>query len=98
MNNQIVSEFFGLSAAGFALWELRVPEIPPWLCGLLAALWAMSAVGFVTSGHTVGGVLYGVGAAIMAWIWWHRRPPRKRRPSKTLAAIWDLGHRLVVTS
>lgn len=41
---------------------------------------------------------FGASAAMHGWMWWKRRPPRKRRPSKVLATIRDLGHRLAVTS
>lgn len=34
-------------------------------------------------------------AAVFAWTWWRRRPPRKRKESKTMARVRDLGHRLV---
>jgi membrane protein implicated in regulation of membrane protease activity len=40
-------------------------------------------------------VMFGTVAALYAWAWWKRRPPRKRRESKSLARIRDLGHRLV---
>lgn len=37
-------------------------------------------------------------AAWLAWTIWSRRPPRKRRESKVLGRIRDLGHRLVVSN
>lgn len=59
----------------------------------------------------VGGVFYflidgclpiaGECAAIAgwhAWDMWRRRPPRKRRESRVLGHIRDLGHRLVVSN
>lgn len=35
-------------------------------------------------------------AAYYLWRWWRRRPPRKRRASRALSAVRDLGHRLTV--
>lgn len=50
-------------------------------------------------GEHAAAVVYLVGAVIgaaLAWLFWRKRPPRKRRPSKIAARVRDLGHRLVV--
>lgn len=92
-----VNTTFGTIALGTALWEIRRPNFSARICGIYAIVFGASSIGLFIE-YLTAALAYGSAGAIYAWLWWHRRPPRQRRPSKTLAAIRDLGHRLVVTS
>jgi len=88
---------FGTIALGTSLWEVRQPTGPASWLGFRAVMFGGAAI-CLTIQFPAASAAYGSAAAINAWMWWKRRPPRKRRPSKALATIRDLGHRLVVTS
>jgi hypothetical protein len=56
----------------------------------------VAAAMLIRDGITPGGVLE---SFIAGWCWhraWVNRPPRRRKPSKVLARVRDLGHRLAV--
>jgi membrane protein implicated in regulation of membrane protease activity len=93
-----IQTFFALMALAISLWELLDPTWPKNTVAFYAVLWGMAAIVNMVNGCPIPGVLFGAAAAIQAWLWWQKRPPRNRRPSKTLATIRDLGHRLVVAS
>lgn len=82
------------TAPGVYTWSLGrwLPSIPALFN---SGVWAICAIFSMLKGNLPFMAGAGVVCALWAYTAWKNKPPRKKRESKTLAKIRDLGHRLV---
>lgn len=96
----MITHFPAILAAGLVLLLMlgtwfRVPMGSVYYVGQ-CAIQCGTCLGYVSDGGMVAAGAWASVAGITAWMAWRKRPPRKRKPSKVLATVRVLAHRLIV--
>lgn len=85
----------------YAVLSRSTSDGPPSWWSLHWVCWSVWVGGYglirLIEGHMFAGVVNAALAGVYAWLAWKHRNRKDRKPSKVLAKVRDLGHRLVVT-